>query len=180
MQRELVERAIAGDHDAFAVLARSAVGRLYAVANLILRDDELAQDATQEALVTAWRDLSGLRDPAKFDPWLHRVLVRICYREARRARTRRLAELHVPVPEMEVSDASLSFADQDELERGLRQLAPEQRAVLVLHYYVGLPLTEAAEVLGVPPGTVKSRLNRATQAMRAALDADARVARSAP
>lgn len=178
MQQALVELAIAGDHDAFAVLTRVAIGRLYAVAKLILRDEELAQDATQEALVAAWRDLSGLRDPEKFDAWLHRILIRICYREAKRERSRRVNELHVPVPETDVPDASATFAAQDQLSRGFRRLTSEQRAVLVLHYYLGLPLTEAAEVLGIPPGTVKSRLNRATQAMRAALDADARVGRS--
>jgi RNA polymerase sigma-70 factor (ECF subfamily) len=177
MQQPIVERAISGDHDAFAVLARGAIGRLYAVAKLILRDEELAQDATQEALVAAWRDLSGLREPEKFDAWLHRILVRCCYREAKRERTRRLAELHVPIPEVDVPDASIGFAEHDELERAFRRLAPEQRAVLVLHFYLGLPLTEAADVLGIPPGTVKSRLNRATQSMRAMLDADARTVR---
>jgi hypothetical protein len=76
MQRELVERAMAGDHGAFAELARASIGRLYAAARLILRDDHRAEDATQEALVAAWRDLSALRDPDRFEAWLHRLLVR--------------------------------------------------------------------------------------------------------
>jgi RNA polymerase sigma-70 factor (ECF subfamily) len=174
MQRELVERAIGGDHDAFAELARASINRLYATARLILRDESRAEDATQEALVSAWRDLSGLRDPERFEAWLHRVLVRACYREARRSRARGRIELHVAMPDLCEKDPGQALAERDELERGFRQLDAEQRTVLVLHYYLGLSLEEAAEALGVPAGTVKSRLHRAIQAMRAALDADAR------
>ncbi len=174
MQRGLVERAIDGDHEAFAELARLSIARLYATARLILRDEVRAEDATQEALVAAWRDLSGLRDPERFEAWLHRLLVRACYREARRARARGLIELHVEPPDRSERDPDQEFVERDELERGFRQLDTEQRSVLVLHYYLGLSLEEAAETLGVPAGTVKSRLHRAIQAMRAALDADAR------
>lgn len=174
MQRELVERAIDGDHDAFAELVRCSISRLYATARLILRDEARAEDATQEALVSAWRDLSGLRDPACFDAWLHRLLVRACYREARRSRARRTVELQIAPPDRSDRDSGQALAERDELERGFRRLDTEQRAVLVLHYYLGLSLEEAAEALGVPAGTVKSRLHRAIQAMRAALDADAR------
>ena len=88
MQRELVEQAIEGDHDAFSELVRLSSRKLYAVATLILRDKTRAEDATQEALVAAWRDLSGLRDPERFEAWLHRVLVRECYSEAKRERRR--------------------------------------------------------------------------------------------
>jgi RNA polymerase sigma-70 factor (ECF subfamily) len=174
MDRRLVERAMAGDHDAFAELARVSIGRLYAVARLILRDQGLAEDATQEAMVAAWRDLSALRDPDRFDAWLHRLLVRACYREARRARTRPVIDVDVRTIEPVVADDSVSFADRDELERGFRRLDPEQRAVIVLHFYAGLPLTQVADVLGAPEGTVKSRLHRATRTLRAALEADAR------
>jgi RNA polymerase sigma factor (sigma-70 family) len=174
MQRDLVKRAMAGDHEAFSELARDSIGRLYAVARLILRDQDRAEDATQEALVAAWRDLSALRDPDRFEAWLRRLLVRACYREARTQRRRTLIEIHVEPPDLAGREDRSDLADREQLERGFRHLDADQRAVLVLHYYLGLPLTEVAEVLGVPAGTIKSRLHRATQAMRAALQADAR------
>ncbi len=174
MQRDLVERAMTGDHDAFTELARISIGRLYVVARLILRDEAKAEDAAQEALVAAWTHIRGLRDPDRFDAWLHRLLVNACYREAGRARRRGSIEVHVRTIEASEPDASLGLADRDQVERGFRRLDTDQRAVLVLHYYLGLSLDEAAEVLGVPPGTVRSRLHRATRAMRSALEADAR------
>ena len=178
MRRELVERAMAGDHDAFSELARVSIGRLYAVARLILRDPHRAEDATQEALVTAWRDLSALRDPDRFDGWLHRLVLRACYREASRGRRRWTVETEVRDWDGMVPDQTADFADRDQLERGFRRLAPEQRAVIVLHHYLGLTLDETADALGVPPGTARSRINRAMGALRAALDADARSANS--
>jgi RNA polymerase sigma-70 factor (ECF subfamily) len=178
MQRDLVERAMAGDHDAFSELARVSIDRLYVVARLILREDTKAEDATQEALLAAWRRLSGLRDPDRFEAWLHRLLVNACYREARRGRRRGSIEVHVDpltVPEAPgATDAGFDLADRDQLERGFRRLDVDQRTVLVMHYYLGFSLDDAAEVLGVPPGTVRSRLHRAINAMRAALEADAR------
>jgi RNA polymerase sigma-70 factor (ECF subfamily) len=175
MRRDLVERAMAGDHDAFADLARASIGRLFSAARLILRDDGRAEDAIQEALVAAWRDLSALRDPERFEAWLHRLLVRACYREARRGRRRWEIEVGIRPLEGAVPDPSISLADRDQLERGFRRLDVDQRVVLVLHYYLGLSLDEAADTLGIPPGTVRSRLHRATTAMRAALEADARM-----
>jgi RNA polymerase sigma-70 factor (ECF subfamily) len=183
MQRDLVERAIAGDHGAFSELARVSVGRLYAVARLILRDDARAEDATQEALVAAWTRLSGLRDPDRFEAWLHRLLVHACYREAGRHKRRRSIEVQVDsvaMPEASFAgpdramDLASDLAGRDQLERGFRRLDIDQRSVLVMHYYLGFSLDEAAEVLGVPPGTVRSRLHRAIALMRAALEADAR------
>src|SRR4026208_590068 len=96
MRRDLVEQARAGDHGAFSELARMSIGRLYAAACLILRDDPKAQAATPEAPVAAWRDLSSLRDPDRFEAWLHRLLVRSCYREARRGRRRWAIEMAIP------------------------------------------------------------------------------------
>ena len=174
MHRELVERAMAGDHDAFSELARVSIGRLYAVARLILRDPHRAEDATQEALVVAWRDLSALRDPDRFEGWLHRLLVRACYREASRGRRRWTVETEVREWEGSVPDTTDGLADRDQLERGFRRLAPDQRAVIVLHHYLGLSLDETADALGVPHGTARSRLHRAMGALRAALEADAR------
>jgi RNA polymerase sigma-70 factor, ECF subfamily len=174
MQRDLVERAMAGDHDAFSELARGVIGRLYVIARLILRDDAKADDATQEALLSAWRHIHGLRDPDRFDAWLHRLLVNACHREAGRNRRRGAVEINIEVIEAPLPDSTLDLADRDQIERGFRRLDMDQRTVLVLHYYLGLRLDEAAGVLGVPPGTVRSRLHRATAAMRAALEADAR------
>jgi RNA polymerase sigma-70 factor (ECF subfamily) len=174
MRRDLIQQAMAGDHDAYSELARGVIGRLYGAAMLILRDEERAQDATQEALVAAWRDLSALRDPDRFDAWIHRLLVRACYREARRSRRRWTVEMEVRPSRAVEPDPAPEFADRDQIERGFRRLGPDHRAVLVLHYYVGLSLDEVGDALGIPPGTVRSRLHRATTAMRAALDADTR------
>jgi RNA polymerase sigma-70 factor (ECF subfamily) len=174
MRRDLVQRAMAHDHEAFTELARLSIDKLYAIARLILRDQQRAEDATQEALVAAWRDIAALRDPDRFEAWLRRLLVRACYREARKERARRLVEVHVPVLDHGVPDTSRALADRDELERGFRSLAPDQRALLVLHHYLGLSVTETADALDIPVGTVKSRLHRTTQALRARLDADAR------
>ena len=173
MHRHLVEQAMAGDHDAFAELARARIGRLYAIAVLILRDPGRAEDATQEALVAAWRDLSALRDPTVRRlapaPARARVLSRGQARPANPTIDVMCRRSSRPCP----TDRS-PLADRDEIERGFRRLDPDQRAVIVLHYYVGLPVPEVADALGIPVGTAKSRLHRATRALRSALDADAR------
>lgn len=174
MRRDLVMRAMAGDHDAFSELARASIARLYAAARLILRDETAAEDATQDALVVAWRDLSALRDPDRFEAWLHRLLVRACYREAHRRRRRWTIEREVRPANTAESDPANGLADRDELERGFTRLDPDQRTVIVLHHYLGLTLDEVALAAGIPPGTARSRLHRATRAMRSALDADAR------
>ncbi len=174
MQRDLVERAMSGDHDAFSELARVSVGRLLVIARLILHDEAAAEDATQEALVAAWRHIRGLRDPDRFEAWMHRLLVNECHREARGRQRLSKREVHLPAFDAPQPDSVGLLLDRDQLDRGFRQLDVDQRVVLVLYYYVGLRPEEAAEVLGLPPGTVRSRLHRAMQAMRAALDADAR------
>jgi RNA polymerase sigma-70 factor (ECF subfamily) len=174
-QTELVERAGRGDHDAFALLARAASPRLDAVARLILRDRDLAQDAIQETLLKAWRELPGLRDPGRLDAWLHRLTINACY-DIHRRRRRHTVELQQPeIDRAGNTDVGGEVADRDQLERGFRRLGVDQRAVLVLHYYLGLPVAEIASTLGIPLGTAQSRLHRALAAMRAALDADARV-----
>jgi RNA polymerase sigma-70 factor (ECF subfamily) len=176
MQRDLVEQAKRGDHDAFETLTSAAFDRLYAVARRILRDPDRTDDAVQECLVRAWRDIRGLRDPDRFDAWLYRLLVNACRDEIRRFR-RRLVEMHVlPLDKAAERDAASELEDRDHLERGFRQLPVEQRAVLVLHHYLGMRSPEIAEILGVPIGTVHSRLHYAAIAMRAALEADARPA----
>jgi len=145
-----------------------------AIACRILRDVDLAEDAVQAALITAWRDLRALRDPERFEPWLHRILTNACYAEARRGR-RWLAQIRV-LPVDGASDAGdiLRVDDRDQLERAMRRLTLEQRAVLVFHHYLDLSPPEVADRLGIPIGTVKSRLHYAMAALRASLEADAR------
>ena len=173
MDRAVVEAAQRGDHDAFEALAIGAADRLFAIARLILRDVHAAEDAVQEALVRIWRDLPRLRDPDRFDAWVHRILVNACVDQGRHRR-RWSAEIQLVRSEPTADDAIGSMADRDQLERGFRRLNPQQRAAVVLHYYLGLSVPEIAEILGVPSGTAKSRLHYATAAMRAALEADAR------
>jgi RNA polymerase sigma-70 factor (ECF subfamily) len=165
-QRGLVERAKRGDHDAFAVLAGDAANRLLAASRLILRDPELARDATQDALVRAWRDLPSLRDADRFDAWLHRLTVNACLDLARRRRRRPIEVEIGTFEEQPMADHAAAVADRDLLDQALRRLGPDGRAVVVLHYYLGLPLSEVAATLRIPAGTAKSRLNRSLELMR--------------
>src|SRR5258705_12391789 len=174
VQRELVELARKGDRDAFSALAASVIDRLYATAMLILRDHSMADAATEEAIVLAWRDLPSLRDPDRFDAWLRRLLVNACRDEGRRHKRLRPEIVLRPIHEPAVSDSSSGLADRDALERGFRRLQPDHRAVIVLHYYLGLSLAEVGSATRAPLGTVKSRMHHATRALRAALEADAR------
>jgi RNA polymerase sigma-70 factor (ECF subfamily) len=168
-QRELVERAGRGDHDAFGLLVGASIAQLEAVARLIVRDQELARDAVQDAYIRAWRDLPGLRDPDRFDAWMHRLTVNACLDVIRRRRRRPIEVDLEPLAPPSVGDETGRVADRDQLERGFRHLGPEQRAVLVLHYYVGLAVPAVAETLGIPLGTAQSRLGRALAALREAL-----------
>lgn len=174
MDRELVERARSGDHEAFAALVRASVDRAYAVAALVLHDRDRAEDAVQDALVAAWRGIRALREPGAWDAWLQRLVVRSSYRLARREGQARVTWVDPGSADPGREDGAGALADRDQIDRGLSRLPAEQRAILVLHYYLGLPLTEVAAVLGIPAGTVKSRLHRAIAGMRADLDADAR------
>jgi len=174
VQRALVDRAKRGDGEAFDALARTVGDRCMAIACRILRDADLAEDAVQAALITAWRELRTLRDPDRFEPWLHRILTNACYAEARRRR-RWTADIRVlPLEGTYGPDETLTIHDRDQLERAFRRLTLEQRAVLVFHHYLGLSVSEVADRLDIPVGTVKSRLHHATAALRASLEADAR------
>lgn len=175
MQRDLVERARGGDREAFSRLVGTSYDSLYRTARLILRDDDRAADAVQEALLSAWLHIRAVRDADRFEAWLRRLLVHACYREAKRTGRRHAMELPVtPLDAPITDDVQGSTARRDQLERGFRHLTTDQRAVLVVHHYLGLPDLEAALVLDVPLGTYKSRLSRANAAMRAALEADNR------
>jgi RNA polymerase sigma-70 factor (ECF subfamily) len=171
-RRELVERAGRGDHDAFALLATAAAARLDAAAHLILRDRELARDAVQNALVRAWRDLPGLRDPERFDAWLHRLLVHACLDEVRRRRRRPIEVDIFPIDIPTSANEPGRLADRDLVERALTKLEPEHRALVVLHYYLGYPLPDAAASLGISLPAAKSRLHRAMAALRRVLEGD--------
>jgi RNA polymerase sigma-70 factor (ECF subfamily) len=167
MQRELVRRAIEGDHDAFSSLVDASVARLHAVANLILRDRDRAQDA----LISAWKDVRALRDPDAWDAWTYRLTVWSCYRTARKDRRRSRVELKVvPDPETAASfDAPMAVADRDQVERVLNDLPLDHRAVIVLRFYLDLPLDQVADILDIPVGTAKSRLHRAINSLRASM-----------
>ena len=172
MDRVLVEMARHGDRDAFASLVHEVSGTLFAVAYRILRDSGLAEDALQNALILAWRQLPHLRETERFEAWIHRILVHACYAQSRRDRRSasvRLLDLHGS----SASDGSRELADRDELERAFRRLTVDQRAVFVLHHYLGLPLVEVAETLGIPAGTARSRLHYATRLLRTLIEADA-------
>jgi len=174
LDREVLAAAQRGDEAAFVDLVRVRSNRLFAIAQRVLRDVDLAEDALQDALVIAWRDLRGLRDPDRFDAWLTKLLVNVCITHAARER-RRTANLRVlPVDGPAAPDELLTIADRDLLDRGFRRLPPDQRAILTLHHYLGYAPSEIAETLGIPPGTARSRLFHAHRAMRAALEADAR------
>ena len=174
MDTDLVIRAQKGDEGAFASLAVAYGDRLHAVAHRILRDIDLAEDATQQALLAIWRDLPQLRDPARFEAWSYRLLVRACYAEGRRTR-RWTPDLRLlPTDEAAGADTMGQVHDRDQLERGFRRLSIDHRAVVVIHHYLDLPLDRVADLVGVPVGTAHSRLHHAMRGLRAALDADAR------
>ena len=174
MDRDLVERARKGDREAFAVLVHQVSDSLYSVAYRILRDTGLAEDVLQNALVLAWRRLPKLRDLDRFEAWIHRILLHACYDESQRTRSWRGSTV-LPIELAGVTDETSQIADRDELERAFRWLTIEQRAVFVLHHYLGLPLVEVADLLGIPAGTVRSRLHYATRSLRVAIEAGAAI-----
>jgi RNA polymerase sigma-70 factor, ECF subfamily len=171
-QTGLVERARRGDRQAFAELVRASGARLDATARLILRDPDLAQDAVQETLIRAWRSLPGLRNPESFDHWMHSLVARACLDQMRKRR-RRVVEVELPPMELGAAlDDTGQVADRDLLDRALARLEPEERAVVVLHFYLDLPLPRVAAMLGIPGGTAKSRLHRSLGILRSSMSID--------
>ncbi len=175
MERRLVERAMHGDEEAFDLLVGRIGDRLYSVARRILRDTTLAQDATQQALLDTWRNLPKLRDPDRFEAWAYRLLVNACHAEARREGRQRGNLRLLPHDEPTVPDPASHIANHDQLDRAFGQLSVEHRSVVVLVHYLGLTPTEAADAMGTPAGTARSRLHYALEQMRTALQADARI-----
>ena len=169
MTSELVERAQRRDHEAFDALATGAYHRLYAVARRILRDGYAAEDAVQDTLLRAWREIRGLRDPDRFDAWIHRLLVNACIDQARRAK-RRLPDVAVDTIERpDPTDEIGRIGDRDEIERAFLRLTVDQRAALVLTHYLGLSAQEVADILGIQSGAVYVRVHRGSRVMRDAL-----------
>jgi RNA polymerase sigma factor (sigma-70 family) len=177
MEADLVVRAQRGDRGAYALIAAEIADRFLAISRRILRDLDLAEDATQQALLSIWQDLPQLHDPSRFEAWSYRVLVRACYAEGSRQR-RWAPNLRLMSDVTAVADDLSSVVDRDQLERGFRRLSLDHRTVVVLHHYLDLPLERVAEIVGIPTGTAHSRLHHAMRALRAALDADLRPASS--
>ena len=174
MQVDLVVQASRGDRDAFATLAQATVDRCYGLAFRILRDHHRAQDATQQALLGAWRDLPTLRDPERFEAWLYRLVVHACYVEARTQRRWTARVQAIRGGDENADDPARTIVDRAALEHAFRGLSPEHRSVVVLHHHFGYPLTEIASVLGIPVGTARSRLHYAVRKLRTELDTAAR------
>lgn len=173
MDDQLVARAQDGDHEAFSTLVEERIGRLYGLAGLIVRDRTTAEDAVQDALLKAWRDLPTLRAADRFDAWVRRLVINACYDIGRRRRRRPEVALVVEHAGA-LDDTQEQVALRDELERAFRRLTPDERSVIALRYYLDLSSSEAAAALGIGEVALRSRLHRAIRAMAAALAAEAR------
>lgn len=165
MDRALVERARAGDGNAFDELASARIDAVYRTAAGILGNSADAHDATQEALVSAWRSLRSLRDADRFDPWLRRITINAARMVARR---RRVREIQI-TPDLEPTADSTDSITATDFDRAFEDLPVDQRALLLQHHLEGRSVADLAEELGIPQGTVKSRLHAARQALDRAL-----------
>jgi RNA polymerase sigma-70 factor (ECF subfamily) len=171
VDRALVERARDGDAEAYEALVRAVARRLFLIAYRIVRDTDAAEDAVQQTLVTIWKELPRLRDPGSFDSWTHRIVTRAAVRESKRSRRgQEITEIQASDPT--TADSSAAVEARDEIDRAFEGLSPEHRAVVVLRYYADLPIKEIAYAMGIPAGTVASRLHRAMKDMRAAMGED--------
>lgn len=187
-ERALVERAAAGDHDAFDLLAGPRLVAAMRTAMAILQVEADARDAVQEALVSAWRELPRLREPDHFDAWLGRILVNRCRSALRHRKRVNVREIALDTGERGIDDdppraayrpagvegAQAEFAERDVIRRAFDRLNADARALIVLHYVEERPLAEIAAIAGVPEGTVKWRLHRARKALERALERERR------
>lgn len=167
------EGAMAGASADYVRFARSHLDSAYRLAGYLLGDATEAEDAVQDALVKAWRSWFELRDPAAFGPWFDRIVVNVCRDRMRRHRTLRMVDLEA-AGEVESSDVFGSMVEGDEVAAAVARLAPDQRIVIALRYWRDLTLEQAAETLGLPLGTVKSRLHYALRALRSELEREHR------
>ena len=180
MNERLVRRAREGDQDAFRALVVANHSRLLRVAQGVLRDPHVAEDAVQQALLDIWRDIRRLRDPSKFEGWSYKLLLRVCYTEAKR-RPKWVPDSQIPAAaEPRAGDVFGVVVDRDQLSRGFQHLSTEHRAVIVLRYLMDLSPEQVAEALDIPRKTVYSRLGRAMDALRAALESESRAPVPAP
>jgi RNA polymerase sigma-70 factor (ECF subfamily) len=173
---DLVRRAIAGDAEAFSATVRSQIDHLYAVAWRIVRDTTMAEDATQQALIDMWTHIRDLRAADRYEAWSYRILIRACYRELRRGRRWRDHRRALPAA-ASVEDESEAAAERDRMRRCFSRIPADQRAVIVLHHYADLPVSQIAEIVEAPVGTVRSRLFYGMRGLRAAVEAEERLAR---
>jgi RNA polymerase sigma-70 factor (ECF subfamily) len=175
LDRSLIDRARNGDLDAFETIVRARMDAVYRLTSAILGDEADARDAAQETFVLAWRELSRLREPEKFEAWLQRVAVnaaRMTLRTRGRRRVREIPSSQVVALASRVAADGGPAADAARLDEALRLLPVDQRAILVLHHLDGRPLAEIATILDIPVGTAKSRLFAARRALETALRAD--------
>jgi RNA polymerase sigma-70 factor (ECF subfamily) len=179
----LVRRARTGDAAAFGVLVDARIDRCYRLAWSILSNDADAADATQEALLAAWRQLPRLRDAAAFDGWLNRIVANaalMARRHRLRLREVSVAPIHPgdmphepePPPDLRARTAFDDVVDNDAIGRGFERMRPQDRMILVLHHVEERPVAEIARSLGIPVGTVKSRLHAARGALEKAMEAE--------
>jgi RNA polymerase sigma-70 factor (ECF subfamily) len=178
LRTELIRRAKKGDHEAFAALVVPEVGRLHGLAGLILRDPGHAQDAVQDALLRAWRDLPTLRDDDKFDAWIRRLVVNSCRDQGRRSK-RRIGEISLTADhDVAGTDPYAAMVHRDELAKAFRSLSRDDREVVALRYYLDLSTSDAAASLGIAEGAYRTKLHRAIRSMAAVMTADDRAART--
>ncbi len=171
---DLVRRYLGGDRSAFATLVERHERRMYNLALRMTGREEDARDATQDAFLTALRKLSTFRGEAAFTTWMHRVTVNACYDLLRKRRRAPLYEFEpteqeAAIPAPDHADATTTAID---VRRALVQVPDDFRAVLILHDVQDLPYDEIASVLGIPVGTVKSRLHRGRVALARALSGE--------
>lgn len=180
MDPELVHRAQRGDQQAFERITLDIYERLHLVAHGICRDQGAAEDAIQQTVLTVWRELPKLRDAARFEAWSYRILVNACHAESRRLR-RLVSGVEARLDDRrQAADDTVVILDRDQLERAFRRLSVDHRAVVVLRYYLDLPIGDIADALDIPAGTVNSRLHHAMRSLRASIEADARIASAEP
>jgi RNA polymerase sigma-70 factor (ECF subfamily) len=177
--RSLADRARHGDLDAFEELMHARVDAIYRLSFAIVGNEADARDSTQDAFIAAWRRIRELREPDRFDAWLQRIAVNAA-RQTLRARGRRRVR-EIPAGDVAAlaaaADGTATRIDRSDahlLGSALDRLPFDQRTILVLHHLEGQDLAELAETLGIPIGTVKSRLHTARAALGVALASETR------
>lgn len=153
---------------AFAELVNRDLDRAYRIAGVILGNSADAEDATHDAVVQAWRSFAGLRDPDRFEAWFQRILVNVCRDRLRKRRRSPIAELSM-VESDAMPDRYRAVDDRLALDRAFERLSADQAVTVVLRYHVDLTLEDVADRMGVPVGTVKSRLHAALAILATAL-----------